>query len=1404
MRPRRTIHFFCSCFILLFLACGFLSAAESAAEEPAPAKPLQERTIPLRTALHHDPSLGPPFERLVSMYREANRLPELVQMYRTHTQAYPDDTNALAVLIRLLSATGAPEADSLSEDAAARHPDNALLHFLRYEHLKARHAPKAIEALDRAVTLEVLPHRKSGWIDLLLRDAQLQGRRDLAGKHLEQLARSAESHPASALDVARRMIRASFYNEAFALLRKVSSVATDAETTVEIELEAARALQGAGRKDEAAAALDALLEKVTADYWRRPEILRRRLALVTRPESRKAMLDACRKRVDDNPESEAACVDLARVLVGFSRRREALDVLREGGRRIPASRRIEEETLALFDRLCDERGRALYLDERIKQFPGRRDLVDMQVKSLFIVGRTEKAKEVFQKLIEDLPRTEHVDRYLALARYLRTSGLHSESVSYFQKVIEQNPARLDVLRELCETYCALKRRDDAHTLLSKPFPESAGLEDYLDLLQFMIQEKFYMQAKRSLAARLKKHETSLDLRMKLLDIEGRLGNRTAGEALIGESRRLADTGPRYLLWLSTAASFYESFDAVDAFLDAEMARLDEEAQAGGKGIVERHLALVKICEQYKRREDAVPLLQNDLDRALSEKERVALRRKLVSVLRDEKGAEPKKEAEKQLGLLLKEDPGAADTWNLQLALLHADSERLDRARTFIEKVAFDTIRDPQLLHDAEDLLRSKFGGMQCEAVLERLTVIEPTNRNNWEGWISELVFNGKEYTLRTAIRRLLAGVKKLPIADPVQSLLKAHLVNSFWRSVAVEVTSREGGLSESSIEEALVLVDGLERASQDLRQHTIAHWARAFLLNRAGRRKARDEALGELEQIGESIVFPDGLSITFRQAKTILTAPPGEAPPDLSAGSRKGPLPGFSVKWTFDTLTGGYVTRIVPLSEERLLVCDTQGSVFCLDAATGKTVWEKTDALPLIPQMIGQPQRQRIYSPTGGYHYVDIPPVFASTPAPVYDGKERIYLPEGNHIICRNVSDGRIAWKSAPVAGGGLWRLFLYKDRIVGCNAASRYFVSFDRATGKLICERKLIGENRGTVHALNSGAALFDRRLFVYGGGSAFVLDPETGETVYAFEPLRVAEFPLELEEPSGGQLSSFAASPSAYLPPQVVGMYGSSSFSSGSIPPQFGFPPGLVSASSGIAAQAPVTLPHYINYYRRPVDSTSMRNSSRTGASPQHSFVPPAVKWASRTASTPRHNSMFSSICLGTIHERRLLLFSQEPAEALSLSCDLPFAGRIVQGNLGTFLGITGRTACFLNAGTLVTLDILKGTRRELDVGVIGGGKEHPFFQAVLDGPLAYVTGPEGILCINVLTGAPAFQSPWPDGVDYNEFFTTKQNRVYALPGVFSYHQNSFTSCMPLSCCIAGDMLYVLTGPATVTALD
>ncbi len=1395
--------------LLLLIVAGHSLAQETT--RPAPAD-LLKQSLPLRTALYHDATLAAPLERLLALYRSAGRVNDLIEIYDTHCKQYPNDQNALTVLVRLKAATGDPESPRAARDAVQRFPQNAFLNHMLYEILHQRHDPEALQFLDRAIQLQTLPNRRIAWVDQLLSAAVLADRRDLAEKHLKTLAADVATAEAR-LELAQKMNRFEFYHLALAELEKPSPGAVGPETMVATQLEAATAEVGLGRAEAAGTRLDKLLEKLTADYWQRGEIIRRRLALVNSQAEREAMIAAARKAVQRSPRDEAAALDLAQILAALQFRRDALDVLLEAGRRLPKSESIEKRTLEMFDRLRDERGRAEFLTARIKLQPQRQDLALQRIKTLYELGRRDEAQSELDGMVEQIAGEDRVTLLIEMARFLRRSTLLNDAAGLFRRLLDLAPERLEIRRELAETYAALGQTHNIRPLFGDGLPASASLEEVLDLVQFMIQRELFVEARRAVQQRLAQESTSLELQLLLLSIERRLGNLRAGDELIENTRKLADTSARYRLWLEAAVEFHDQFETVAQFLEAEQLRLPSDPPQWTTRRLERRLALAQVCADNDRLDDALQLLNADLAEDLPADFQVKIRRTMIALL--EKQPSRVAELQEQLSLLAEQDRRFVDEANARLALLHSRAERHDLAAPLIEQINLANIRDASLLGALEPLYLQHRRPDDVLTILGRLTELNPTDRQNWQQWLMALASTGDESRLRGALRQLLSGVHNLPLDDETKSLLEAHLADSYWRSVARRLAKQ----TDAALADALVPLDAVERMAQNDEQWLWVAWVRAFALNRLGRSAARDEAIAELERVvqlncqsddGQTdepirIAFPDGLTIDLEHARQLLTQPAVPPPADPPAAAQ-GPLPPLEVAWTFDL--NAAVRSISPLADDRLLIASNTCDLYCVDARGGKLLWSLPDAIDAIP--MAHIER---------YGYSDgVPSPGISTP--LTDGNGRIYVASVCEITCYSGLDGQLLWKAdvGPAAaaaavniGGTHVSMFLYDEQLVTFEPGSGTITRVDPATGKVVWDMTVAAQSAGQVGWHTSGASLSGDWLMVYGRRSAIV-DLKSGRVLWSFDPWRVRTFPVELREPAdpADPASEKAIPPAPPIAAAMTNPYGGRLSTAQAaiiqqlqargqiqrLPPNPAYP--SRSYPSPYVQQPPVNFVDYL----APLNQVMAPSGNRQF---QMGLTSPAVVWASLV----RQGQPRSAQLIGG---RALLL--QGGNGMRIIHTDLPLSSRHLSVYGGHFLGSAGTVACFSHGQALAMIDVNNGTERWYRHQNAAGGNQ--MSQTALSGPLAYICSAHGIVeCVNVLTGDRVFRVELSDdgsaGFDQQARLQSNSTVVYAPNDPFGgssipQRQQQVLNGKILSTTISlvdEGTLYTLAAPQRVVAL-
>jgi hypothetical protein len=192
--------------------------------------------------------------------------------------------------------------------------------------------------------------------------------------------------------------------------------------------------------------------------------------------------------------------------------------------------------------------------------------------------------------------------------------------------------------------------------------------------------------------------------------------------------------------------------------------------------------------------------------------------------------------------------------------------------------------------------------------------------------------------------------------------------------------------------------------------------------------------------------------------------------------------------------------------------------------------------------------------------------------------------------------------------------------------------------------------------------------------------------------------------------------------------------------------------------------------------------------------------------------------------------------------LHLDLPLAGRRFSVS-GTFVEIAGgRTACVLGPEALVSIDLVESTVLSCDLTEIAEGEALVSLQATVDGPHVYVTGPGGVACLNARTHQIVFKASWPkDAVRAPargaealvlgdaartaapappvppvppsmparaHWFTGGRDAqhppTYAWRGVSFWKGDGYGPCVPLATRAAGGVLYAVTSPGRLVALE
>lgn len=410
-------------------------AAEDADDEapdpggPAAARDLPAQSLGLRTALHSDPALEAPFERLVALYGQAGQTDALVALYRSHVAQHPDDPNGTTVLVRLLMATRHADALAAARAAADKFPEDGYLRYLLFRAMRAKGELGALDELDRAIGLETRPHRKLAWIDELLPIATVEDRRDLAQKHLAALA-GLVTAPEGRLEVARNMVQFKFHELALELIDKPGA-APPPETMVALEMEAATAEVGLDRM-EAAERLpkSAGIEKRTLD-------------LLDGLHDDRAREEYLARRVKESPDRKDLVLLRVKTLYALGRRDEALGLLTGATNPLPApDRRNQLVEMARHLRKSGMAAEAAGLYRRALDLdPARLDLRRELAKTLVSLGQRQKLAGLFRGAGEQPAGLEDL---FDLMQFMLQQGLLVEARAVLAPRLEREKDNLEL------------------------------------------------------------------------------------------------------------------------------------------------------------------------------------------------------------------------------------------------------------------------------------------------------------------------------------------------------------------------------------------------------------------------------------------------------------------------------------------------------------------------------------------------------------------------------------------------------------------------------------------------------------------------------------------------------------------------------------------------------------------------------------------------------------------------------------------------------------------------------------------------------------------------------------------------------------------------------------------------
>lgn len=1348
----------------------FLSFFTGFAQEKTP-EGFSEESLTLRTTLHHDPMLPLPLDALVNLYSKADRIDELVGLYRNHVEEYPDDAGAKVVLIRILIKTEREGVGELIASASARHTDFAPLQYLLFQFLEEKGDERALEALSRAIDLQPNAAKRNQWLEELLQRSESETGRALASEKLAALLNVEGQTGEGYLSLAKLMQRYSFWNLSREALEMSIRGGLSAEADLEAGILLARAQAETGDRKSAGQILDGILDRLAPDHWRRQEVMAFRVSVIATDGERAAMLEQYRKKYEKNPKDESAALEYAELLNAAGKRKEAGKVLVQAAPEMGSGGAVETRALALLETLADPELSEVFLSERLEDDPERSDLRFRLVKARYALGKDADAEQDFASVVAGYEKEEASKRVLELQRYLRGIDRIDAASMYLARYVRNHPAELSVARELGEILVSREQREEVEVMVSRLSPVEAPPEQVRDLVEFLIAGSFFVPARSMLEKRWTQSGPDFDLGLLRIEVSGELGDLAETETIVAALRELTDTPERYARWLDVSVSAYEKFERLDEFFAREQNRFSFSKDAWPEEKVEKFVILCEIGKQRLLTGRVAEAVRERLtDGSISSELKIRLRRLLVGMLDVDPASSP--EVVEQLEALAVEDPENRAEYDLRLALVHNRSSRVDLARDLLTGADLRGVTDASLVQEAVEVL-IEYGFLEeAESALEAVNNLVPEDVFSWEKRLTLLAVLGREEDFRSVVRELKDGSGGLELSEDSRALLDQHFAASYWRSISRLIATRDA----RRFEEVIPMLESVNRNFDSFGNRAWTDWARAMVLQTLGRTEEAKEALETVVETAKEtghaeILFPDGMSLSISGAKTLLEALAPEVPAE--SGGQAAFLAGdASMSWAFSVEVGSRVVRM-NATESTLLVLDNRDVVYAVDSSSGRLRWKSrfgsADRQPMEkPNLFFSraPEEESVVSPS---QQVKVARDFQT------DG-DLFVLQEEDQLRAYSVEDGSVAWAAElpfaiPAnahqrrsgAAPGV-RFQLKEGKIVAWQPTSGELAAFDARSGKLLWNHESKNERNevGKVISINSGISI-DRGLVFAWGRSAVVYDLPSGKPIWKLSGRSGMTFPVRIRKRRSGASADLTAELSTNE-----------------------------NEASRLASSEPVQFDFLSRNDRKSADfSTSVvRGSGGT------ELVNPAGYWAN------------GRLTEGDAADARLeagYLWLMRAGSVRRVSVRLPVAAGELPAE-GSFVGRVGNHLWFIDGSKLHHTDFVNGRIQKIDCGDLGNS-----LRAVLTGNQLVARGSNGVRLINAVTGNVIGFSLWPQ--EMREFLaevlpnevSAPENSESLWQGEVNYSTNGEPDfCYPVIDQVAENRYFTRFGSGTLLCLE
>ncbi len=1269
-----------------------------------------------RTALHVDPGAEAPLRSLVELYQEAGRLAELMRLYTDHGAQYPQDEGAAVVLARLLVMTRSPAVGAHLEQAEQRFPDSALLAQVHYQWLSEEHRPGALAWLVKAVVRERAPSsRLERWLSELIREAAASGEEERVRECLATLGERLGAAEAR-MGWVRRCLDAGLSQAALEVGQGVDLASLPGEAAVEARFLWARVLKANARQAEAAGQAVALLELLGVEHprWREAVLLSWQGQA-----QRQDRLKAAAQAWAAVPADERRALLYGEFLALAGQSAEARRVWRESLALLPASRALELRLMQALE--VPQQGEALleFLSERSRAQPQREDLREQQVRVLLRLGRVAQGLEALKQLLEGKDLETKVRLWLQTARWLRQQTLPIEALAVLKAGAEALPGRWDLCKEWAELLWAQGQAAEAERVLEGLDRGSMTHEMRLEAVPFLLQHRLLVLARRVLESGLQQPVGAFDLRLRLAQVEAMSGRQEAASEQLMLCRELCDTEARYAAWLRSAWARAVELDQTRDFLASERQRLWPAEGASWEPLKLSQLAVLAAqVTEARLKVEAERWLREALSQPnLPEGVKRSLRRLLITLLEGQSARSRELEQELRAAIAQSQAADGAlgeEDLRLRLLLMYDAAGRLDLVRQTLTQLEIERCQDAGLIQQGIQVLSKLGEGRDVQRLARRLVLLQPKEKAHWLQWTTLLANAGQEAELRQSLREMRMHAREWQLGLEAEELLRQHLVASAWRTLVPWLADPPADWAEA--EACLLEVELAERSPE--RRLWLA-WARGLLARRQMDEVRLAEARAALQQGGDWIELPDGVSLSKTEALRWLTKPEAASPaakPSLAGDYRR---PG-QLAWAFQPNSGGFLVRwALSPNGQQVVTQDQYGALAVLDRRSGRLRWQTRLAQTAAPALVRR---------NASADLVLEPLEWCLSP-------EAIVVANDEALTALAWEDARLLWRVKRPRGP--IRLAVGQDLALCWQPGQKRVDAYAMRTGKLIWSTVLADLAQTPPGKANDpqwqalGLQVEGGRVLVSGSGSA-LLNRQDGAVIWkAGTGQRALHFPLALSAtPEAQREAAFR------LGPQQATLHEASSL-----------------FSSGFTMASPLSLPilAYPGVFASQAGGDAWLNWGATGSR----WLQGDTVWQ-LSAGLP----LVRCSVLGFPQPSRL------PRSA---------AGYGVQA---WPLGAVGRQLVLASSNAVVKVSPMGGAVPLLEIA--SGRKatpgKHRMPAAALDGSVVVVADLEQVQAVDALTGTLLWQEPWQAPVTEMmkqgiERLSAWQTMRWSAPGVMLY---------------------------------